>query len=548
MPRIEASLSDLLSLAGVRSADGLPELLETMKAELGGIQGDTVKIELNDTNRPDLWTVEGVARGIRCWNNGAESHLNRMPEPCRELAVHPGLEGTRPFIASFVSRNLALGEAGLAALVNSQEKLCSTLGRERRVAAVGFYRLEGIRFPVHYRAASPGTIFHPLGEPGPMSLGRVLTDTETGVRYSGLLRGCREYPFLEDDSGHALSFPPVLNSEGTGRVTPDDAHLFCEVTGTDRDTVELLATILACALEDRGALIEPVRVLYPDGASVVTPVVHADTLSVDLRVVRETTGLEITADMVPGLLRKLDYGSVEVEGGVVKAVMPPYRKDGIHAMDLVEDITIAYGLNRIEPLLPPDYTLGRPSADSQLASAVKLLLVGAGCEEVIRPVLTSAQKVMELTLTPEPPVSITNPMTAEYSAVSNTVLPGLLEVESVSGHASFPHRLFTVGEVLRRGKDARLHTLWSLGLVTAGAGMDFGCAHSLLGVLAHGRGLGLSLSPADDPRFIPGRSALVHLEGVEAGVIGEFHPRVLEAWGIQVPASGFEVRLEALRG
>lgn len=548
MPKIEAALSDLLSLAGLKGAEKLSELLETMKAELDGIQDDTVKIELNDTNRPDLWTVEGVARGIRCWNNGAEKHLEGMPEPCRELVVHKGLEANRPFIASFVSRNLALGDAGLSALVNSQEKLCATMGRDRRTAATGFYRLEGIRFPVHYRAVSPDTPFHPLGAAGRMPLRAVLTETETGVKYSGLLRGFETYPFLEDDRGQPLSFPPVLNSEGTGRVAPEDADLFCEVTGTDLNTVQLLATILACALEDRGASIEPVRVIYPDGASVVTPVIHADTLSVNLELVRAATGLDIPDDRIPPLLSKMDYASVVVENGVVKAVMPPYRRDGIHPMDLVEDITIAYGLNLIEPLLPPDYTLGRPSRASQLSSAVKLLLVGAGCEEIIRPVLTSSQKVTELTRTPEPPVAITNPMTAEYSAVSNTVLPCLFEVESVSGHASFPHRLFTVGEVLRRRKDSLLDTRWSLGLLTAGAGMDFGSAHSLLGVLAHGRGLELKLSPADDPRFIPGRSAIVTLSGVEAGVIGEFHPEVLDAWGIQVPVSGFEVLLEALGG
>jgi len=548
VPRIEAGLQDLLALARLDGPEGLSELLEPLKAELDGIDDDMVKIELNDTNRPDLWTVEGVARGIRCWSNGAEPHLEGLSEPSVELVVHPGLEGIRPWIASFTSSNWAPGESGLAALVNAQEKLCATMGRDRRVAAIGFYKLAGMAFPVHYRPASPDTRFHPLGHPGAMSLADVLDKTDTGVKYAGLLRGFDSFPFLEDAEGRALSFPPVLNSEGTGRVEPEDSELFCEVTGTDRHTVQLLATILACALEDRGATIHPVRVVYPDGSVTVTPVKYADTLTASLEDIRRIIGLAIPGEQVPDLLARMDYSGVEVADGSVTAVMPPYRRDGIHPRDMLEDITIAYGLNRIEPLVPSEFTLGRCSPDSSLASSIKILLVGTGCEEIVRPVLTGSGKITGLTATPDPPVRISNPMTAEYSAVCNTVLPCLLEVESVSAHAAFPHRLFTVGEVLRRTPKGVLETLWSLGVLTAGAGADFGSVHSLLGVLAHNRGINLRLHQKDDPRFIPGRSAAILLGDVEAGMIGEFHPGVLSAWGIQVPASGFEVSIESLRG
>jgi phenylalanyl-tRNA synthetase beta chain len=548
MPKIEASLSDLLALAGLPDPNSLRELLEPLKGELDGIEGDTVKIELNDTNRPDLWTVEGVARGIRCWLRGAEKHLAAMEDRGLELLVQPGLEGVRPFIACFVSRGLSLGDRGLAALVNAQEKLCATLGRERRTAAAGIYRLADISFPVRYRPADPDTVFHPLGADRQMTLGETLSSTETGIRYAGILRDAPVFPFLEDSLGRPVSFPPVLNSEGTGRVTPEDSDLFCEVTGTDWHTVSLMATIFACALEDRGAVIEKVAVRYPDGNTVVTPVVHADTLAVQLHRINRTTGLDLQGGELPELLSRMDYPSVTVEDRRVTAVMAPYRRDGIHPADLVEDVAIAYGINRIDPILPGDYTLGRPSPESRLGAAVKLLLVGAGCEEIIRPVLASPAKISLQTLTPDPPVLISNPMTAEYSAVGNTVLHCLLEVESVSGHAAFPHRLFTLGEVLRRDGEGGLHTLWSLGVTTAGAGMDFGAAHSLLGVLAFGRGLELKLEPGDDPRFIPGRSASVFLNGRMAGVIGEIHPLVLEAWGIPVPVSAFEVDLEPLGG
>jgi len=179
-----------------------------------------------------------------------------------------------------------------------------------------------------------------------------------------------------------------------------------------------------------------------------------------------------------------------------------------------------------------------------LARAVKSLLLGVGCEEILRPVLTSREKIKGLTRTPEDPIAIKNPMTAEYGVVSNTLLPALLEVESVSGHAAFPHRIFTIGEVLRRSQEDVCRTEINLA-VTAGDS-DFGAVHSILGILCHFRSLPLTLGETGDPRFIPGRSAEILIKGQKAGIIGEFHPEVLEAWGITVPVAGFELLLERL--
>ena len=52
----------------------------------------------------------------------------------------------------------------------------------------------------------------------------------------------------------------------------------------------------------------------------------------------------------------------------------------------------------------------------------------------------------------------------------------------------------------------------------------------------------------DDPRFIPGRQALVLYKGKVIGVYGEVHPRVLEAWGITTPCAAGELDLDALIG
>ncbi|PIE52726.1 phenylalanine--tRNA ligase subunit beta [Candidatus Fermentibacteria bacterium] len=544
MPKIEVPLKDLLSLSGLKGTEGLEEMLEPLKAELDGVSEDVVKIELNDTNRPDLWTAEGVARALRCYRSfRSEKHLDDLGTSDKTITVSSELKEIRPFIAAFTATGWTVDRDGLDSLIAAQEKLASSFGKERRTAAIGFYSLDRITFPVSYETASPNTVFQPLGEETEMTFAGVLEETETGMKYAGLLKDFKAYPVLRDSAGEILSFPPVLNSNFTGRVEPGHSRLFCEVTGTDWHTVNLTLTILACCLEDRGARIEPVAINYHTG-KVVTPVIYSDTLTVDLNEISSVIGVDAQKLDIEKLLSRMDYSEVRVEGNSVTAVMPPYRRDGIHPADLIEDVAIACGLNNLEPLLPSEYTVGASAPSELLASAVKTLLVGLGCEEIIRPVLTSCEKICDLTATPEPPVAIKNPMTLEYGVVTNTLLPALLEVESVSGYAAFPHDLFTVGEVLLRKDDGTVHTEMNLA-VTSGDS-DFGRVHSILGALCHYRDMELVLEDADDSRFIPGRSARVLINGNKAGILGEIRPEVIESWGIAVPVAGFEISLKSL--
>jgi len=552
VPKIEVSRQDLFAMACIEDPgdDKLADILALVKGEIDSSEGDNLKIELNDTNRPDLWCVEGIARAIRCWNSGAEKHLADLPEPDIEIIVESGLKKIRPFVAAFTACGWAPDEKELNSLIEVQEKLAASFGKHRKTAGAGFYLLDKIEFPVRYRAVSSEVSFIPLGYEREMTLSEILENTETGRTYTHLLEGAELMPLLEDSNGDILSFPPILNSRRTGKVSAGDSRLFCEVTGTDWDTVQLSATILACNLQDRGAEILPIRVNYPEpypGETVVTPVVFSDQMTTSMDSIRGLLGLDIEPDRVVEILQRMDYASVKLDDSSITGVLPPYRRDGIHAVDMIEDIVISMGLSSFEPLLPQQFTPGRCAPVEDLADAVRLLLVGTGCEEILRPVLSSREKVVELSRTPTDPVSIANPMTAEYGVVRNSLLPGLLEVESSSAHAAYPHRIFETGEVLTRGSTGDCMTEVLLCCLVCGNKADFGDIHSIIGSVCHSRNLGISLSEISDERFIPGRCAAVTIDNIVSGVIGELHPAVLSSWGISRPVSAFEITLSSLK-
>ena len=68
MPTIECSKKDLEELVGKKfSKEELEEILLGVKGELDALKEDELKIDIKDTNRPDLWSVEGIAREIKTY-------------------------------------------------------------------------------------------------------------------------------------------------------------------------------------------------------------------------------------------------------------------------------------------------------------------------------------------------------------------------------------------------------------------------------------------------------------------------------------------------
>jgi len=73
MPTISVTRTDLTRLLGRRTTEkDLEAWLPLVKGELKDADDATgeLRIELQDSNRPDLWCVEGLARQIRCKLDG----------------------------------------------------------------------------------------------------------------------------------------------------------------------------------------------------------------------------------------------------------------------------------------------------------------------------------------------------------------------------------------------------------------------------------------------------------------------------------------------
>jgi|SRR5690348_360435 len=110
MPTISIFRDDLESLLGGARAkrpvsiEQLDDWLMLVKGELKDHNAETgeLRIELQDSNRPDLWCCEGIARQIRIKQQGkrqAYPFFTKKPKAIQRLIVAPGLEQVRPYVA-----------------------------------------------------------------------------------------------------------------------------------------------------------------------------------------------------------------------------------------------------------------------------------------------------------------------------------------------------------------------------------------------------------------------------------------------------------------
>src|SRR5437879_5808497 len=346
-------------------------------------------LELQDSNRPDLWCVEGIARQIRIKLNGRPGscpYLRAAKSRPHQILVEQGLEPVRPFIGGCKVRGYKIAAEGLTQLIQTQEKLADIFGRKRRTVSIGFYRLPSIKFPVTYALADPDrTRFCPLGYTEPMSLREILEIHPKGQEHGGLLSGHDQVPLLRDARGAVLSFPPIINSRDVGEVQVGDADLFIEVTGTDLRMVMLAVNILAANLHDRGASIEPVEVVYHHktayGRAVRMPQAFSQPRAIKLSDISKALGDALSPNDVRASLTSYGY-TVTGSGSRLLVSLPSYRNDLMHPVDVIEDVAISRGYHTVGPIMPSTFTVGGLSRIEQLSARVRELMVGYGFQAV----------------------------------------------------------------------------------------------------------------------------------------------------------------------
>ncbi|ACJ15880.1 phenylalanyl-tRNA synthetase, beta subunit [Thermococcus onnurineus NA1] len=566
MPKFDVSKADLERLVGKSfTVEEWEDLFLYAKCELDDVWEENgqiyFKADSKDTNRPDLWSAEGIARQIR-WALGMAKGLPRYEVEKSDVVVYVDekLKDIRPYGVYAIVEGLSLDDEALKQMINLQEKVALTFGRRRREVAIGIFDFDKVKPPIYYRAAEKTEKFVPLGFEEKMSLEEILEKHEKGKEYGHLIKDKPYYPLLVDSEGNVLSMPPIINSELTGRVTTETRNVFVDVTGWDLNKIMLALNVVVTALAERGGKIKSVKVVYGD-FEIETPNLTPKEFEVEFEYIRRLAGIDLSDEEIKELLERMFY-EVELENGKAKLKYPAFRDDIMHARDVLEDVLIAYGYNEIKPEEPKLAVQGRGDKFVEFEDTVRELMVGYGLQEVMTFNLTNREaQYTKMNLDfgehpfeeygHHPParlVEIENPISPKWSALRAWLIPSLMEFLSQNTHEEYPQRIFEVGKttLINENKETKTVSESKLAVAIAHPRVTFTEVKEILDSVMHHLGLEYELKEIEHNSFIPGRVGKIIVNGQEVGIIGEIHPKVLENWGIEMPVAAFEVFLRPL--
>ena len=490
-------------------------------------------------NRPDCLSAEGLARHFRGFLD-VEKGLPKykVKKSNYVVKVDDKVSKVRPYIANAVVKNVNLTDNLIKSIMQVQEKIHETLGRKRKKIAIGFYDLDKINFPITYTTTKPEkNAFVPLEFKEKLTPKEILKKHPKGIDYKYTLKGFKEYPMLIDNKGIILSLIPIINSERS-KVEADTKNLFIDVTGTDKNLVSKVLTILATMLAEIGGDIYSVKVKY-NNESVLHPILKEESMKVDVKYINRLLGLNLNEKEVKNLLQKarMDY----IKG---KAIYPFYRVDIMHPMDIVEEVAIAYDYRNFEPIIPNIFTTGEEDKLEIFSRRIRELMVGFKGLEVVNYILTNEDWQFKKMNFNGKAIELIESKSDIYNQCKSWLLPGLMLVYSNNKNNEYPQIIFELDDAINpdTGKSER-----KLAFGIAKSNSNFNEVKSVLISLLKILGFkNVKFVAKNHPSFINGRCAYVKINNEEIGFLGEIHPKVIKNWGLEIPISAFEISVQKL--
>ena len=255
-------------------------------------------------------------------------------------------------------------------------------------------------------------------------------------------------------------------------------------------------------------------------------------------------GFELSDEEIKDSLERMRFGC-EIFNDFIRVYIPPYRADIMHEWDIIEDIAIGYGYDRIEPEYPLTNTIGETHKWNDIKDTVREIMIGLGFLEVITFTLTNERVMYEFMRRKAEPwkdyVPVMYPLTSEHTIIRTDILPKLLELLSYNKHYEMPQKVFEVGDVIV-GCENRLRVAACITHSRA----NFAEIRSYVQALMRELNVEWDVKPSKDEAFIDGRRADIVVNGKVVGVFGEIHPEVLEKFDLNNPVAAFEIDLTSI--
>jgi len=338
------------------------------------VNDDEIEVDVTP-NRPDLLSYQGFKRSFLSFigkTSGLKNFKIESPLKDYKVIIDSSVKDVRPYTVCAIVKGINFTDENIKEVIDIQEKLHTTVGRRRKKLAIGVYPLEKITLPITFKALEPDKIkFIPLESDRVMNGLEILQRHPTGRDYASLLAGKSKFPIFVDAKGEILSMPPIINSELTGRVTNETKDVFIECSGSDFNSLKKCLNILVTALSDMGGKIYSMELV--GAPEKISPNLDSDKMKISIENTNKTLGLNLTEKEIKENLEKMGHN---YNKGIVE--IASYRTDVLHEIDLIEDVAIAYGYDKFEPIIPEISTIGQEDPRETFKRKISDILSGLG--------------------------------------------------------------------------------------------------------------------------------------------------------------------------
>ncbi|KAJ1923813.1 phenylalanine--tRNA ligase subunit beta [Tieghemiomyces parasiticus] len=570
-----------------------------------------LKIDI-PANRYDLLCFEGISRALNVFLQRVRPPTYRAvvpaDRPLERMTVHPETARIRPFVACAILRNIHFTQDSYDSFIDLQDKLHQNICRKRSLASMGTHDLDTLKGPFTYEARAPRDVrFVPLNQTQEMNGEELMAFYENDKhlgKYLPIIRDSPVYPVVYDRDHTVCSLPPIINSDHS-KITLATRNVLIEVTATDLTKAQTVVHTLVGMFSqycDAPFTVEPVEVVMPDGSCTVFPTMEPRRMTAEVAYINAAIGVQLTPNQIVEYLNRMSLPAQLPAGTTDSAAatevvvdVPVTRSDILHACDLMEDVAIAYGYNRIPKTFPACSTVAAPFPINKLSDQIRRELALSGFSEIVPLILCSHDENFKFLRRTDPgteAVLLANPKTVEYQVVRTSLLPGVLKTIHQNRRYALPLQVFEVSDVVFKDdtQERRARNERRVCALYCGKASGFETIHGLLDRLMQMMAVpyipsalvddpstqsqrGYFIRPADHPTYFDGRCAEIYYRGPRApsatapqphftdltpitnahkvpietnrvGLFGIIHPEVLVNFGIDYPCSALEFNLE----
>lgn len=451
-------------------------------------------------------------------------------------------------------------------LIELQDKLHSGLGRKRTIISIGTYDLDTLKGPFTFDAIDPAQInFVPLNRQVKVDGHGLMQLLESDLKlkkFLPIIRDSPVYPVLRDSEGTVLSLPPIINGDSS-KITLNTKNIFIDVTGVDQTKVNTALNVLVTSFAQycqEVNCVESVTVLLPDGNKMVTPDLSTRDEAVSIEYINRSLGLKLAPEEICKLLTRMMLSSEPISADFIKVIVPPHRSDVLHACDVMEDVAISYGFNKLPSRIPPTSCFGATQPLNKLTDMLRREIALCTFTEVLTFSLCSHAENYSMLKKKDPgheAVVLANPKTIEFEVVHTSLIPAMLKTLASNKRMPLPIKIFQIADVVLQDPNHEIGARNERRLCAVFCGMSSGfeVIHGLLDrvmlmlnvpLVAPGTPNGYYITPSNLPTFFPGRQAEVVFNGKVIGAFGIVHPEVSANFDAPYVSSLLEINIEPL--